>query len=162
MQADRIADPARLAGTVRGLGVCDVLRVELAPCQRPALARELAHRAAASSRELAEVQSRARARGVRRADTSELNRLRAEARVLAQLRAALPVEPVAPFVLTAPAGLVVELVTACLHAVVERLGEDPEAAGPLEAATAWMTTALDCRAVESFCFEPGVDPLHAR
>lgn len=174
MQADRSADPARLAGSVRGLGVCDVLRVELVACQHAALEHELERRAAAVRRDLRELGGRARAArpgGRRRlADLAEVERLRADARVLARVRASLPRHAQEPFVLLAPAGLVVEVVGACLRAVVAALGaglgEGPAhpaaATGPLEAAAAWIATALDCGAVEAFCLEPGVDPLHAR
>jgi hypothetical protein len=31
----------------------------------------------------------------------------------------------------------------------------------LEAARAWIATALECRTVEEFCFDEGVDPAHA-
>ena len=169
MQADRSADVARLAGTVRGLGVCDVLRVELAACQQSALARELQRRAAVVKGELRALEARRLPRR-RSAEESELTRLRTEARVLARVRGALPGDACTPFVLVAPAGLVVELVTACLRTVVATLaaglGEGPAhsaaAVGPLEATAAWIRTALDCRAVEAFCLEPGVDPLRAR
>lgn len=45
MQPDRTANQARLDSTVRGLGVCDVLRIELAPAHRPDLEAALAARA---------------------------------------------------------------------------------------------------------------------
>lgn len=168
MQADRSADPARLAGSVRGLGVCDVLRVELAACQHTALEQELGRRAAALRRELRALEGRGRAR--RRSAEADLARLRADARVMSRVREALPKHAQQPFVLVAPAGLVIEVVTVCLRAAVARLnaglGEGPAhpaaATEALEAAAAWIATALDCRAVESFCLEPGVDPVRAR
>jgi hypothetical protein len=52
MQADRIAGVAKTAGSVRGLGVCDVLRIELAPVQRAGLELQLAARVAALERRL--------------------------------------------------------------------------------------------------------------
>jgi hypothetical protein len=71
-----------------------------------------------------------------------------------------------------PAGPLLELVGACLAAAVAnvhaRLGEDGPAApnsaaseGDLEEAAAWIATALDCRAVAAYSFEPGADPVHA-
>ena len=65
-----------------------------------------------------------------------------------------------------------ELVGACLTRAVAaaqaRLGEGepgaPWVAGcerELEAAAAWITTSLECHAVEAFSFEPGADPVHA-
>jgi hypothetical protein len=67
---------------------------------------------------------------------------------------------------------VLELVDACLAAAVTSVharlaAGDPgalSAAGSereLEAAAAWIATVLDCRAVEDYSFEPGVDPVHA-
>jgi hypothetical protein len=174
MQADRSAEPARLAGTVRGLGVCDVLRVELAACQHAVLDQELQRRAAALRSELGEVEKRGRGRAVgsrrRAGDAAELERLREDVRVLARVRASVPRLAQEPFLLVAPAGLVAEVVGTCLRTVVAAvaagLGEGPAhpwaATGALEAASAWITTALDCQAVEAFCLEPGVDPLHTR
>jgi hypothetical protein len=73
-------------------------------------------------------------------------------------------------VITGPADLVVELVEACLADAVSRVSERLAAstAGPprcagwmdeLEAAGAWVATALDCAVVTEYCFEPGLDPV---
>jgi hypothetical protein len=43
---------------------------------------------------------------------------------------------------------------------LEGRGPEPGDAG-LEAVARWISTALDCRAVEAFSFDPGVDPVHA-
>jgi hypothetical protein len=93
-------------------------------------------------------------------------------RLLALMRAGLLARGREPFVLVGPAGLVLALVGACLEQVVGRLhdglGEsDPRrpwwtsAAAGLEDVAAWSATALDCRAVEDFCFDPGVEAVHA-
>jgi hypothetical protein len=156
MQQDRIADPPRLAGRVRGLGVCDVFRVELAPSQFAALDCELADRADAVAREL-------------RAAPKDQLELQAEEDTLVQVRERLPEHPNGPFVLTAPAGLVVELVSACLARAATQLAVDlgdrsTQLAVPtsqLEATSEWISTALDCHAVETFSFQPGVDPVRA-
>ncbi|MDA0159792.1 hypothetical protein OM076_05930 [Solirubrobacter ginsenosidimutans] len=159
MQVDRIAGVARLAGGVRGLGVCDVLRVELDAVQRPGLLEQLTVRTAALERA-----------GSDPADDAA--RVREELRVLARVRAGLPSSATEPFTLTGPAGLVLELVGGCLTSAVAaahaRLGEGepgvPWVAAcerELEAAAAWITTSLECQAVEAFCFEPGADPVHA-
>jgi hypothetical protein len=147
--------------------VCDALRVELAPVQRAALEAQLTARTVALEQRRAALETVARAPG-----DGELTGVRDELRLLARLRAEMPVFAPEPFTFTGPAGLVLELVGACLAAAVTcadaRLGEGrpgaPWAAAcerELEAAAAWIATALDCRAVEEFCFEPGVDPRAA-
>jgi hypothetical protein len=156
MQVNRIAGAARLAGGVRGLGVCDVLRVELDPVQRSGLLEQLTSRVAE----------------LERAGHDAVDDGQEEVRLLARMRAGLPPSTADPFTLTGPAGLVLALVGACLTRAVAtahaRLGEGetgvPWVAGcerELEAAAAWITTSLECHAVEAFCFEPGADPPHA-
>lgn len=179
MHEDRSAGTAHLAASVRGLGVCDVLRVELAACQHVALQDALAARAAALERQLGALQTRVTERGRSRPrarcvdappspDAVELAALRAEARTLERVRAGVPVHAAGPFTLLAPAGVALELVSACLRAAVVTVAaslDDPRRQAArtveLEAAAAWIATTLDCRAVEAFCLEPGVDPLHA-
>ena len=172
MHPDRTAEPARHAGSARGLGVCDVLRVELTARHRPGLERTLAERVAALEHRLqarlAEVNAAAPPPAPS-LDALELRALREEARLLERIRAALPDPPAGAFLLLGPAGLVLELVADSLRAAVGELaagleegGAHPAAnAGPLEAAGAWIATALDCRAVEAFSLESGVDPVHA-
>lgn len=41
MQSERTAEEAALSGGVRGLGVCDVLRLELLPGQLPQLVEQV-------------------------------------------------------------------------------------------------------------------------
>ena len=126
MQTDRIA------GRVRGLGVCDVLRVELDAEQQLDAGFAALERRYATEPEVI--------------------------RLLAAMRAAPP--------LIGPAGLVLELVRACLADAVARLATALEAPGGLQSAeltcaAAWAATALDCVAVDGFSFEPGADPAHA-
>jgi hypothetical protein len=170
MQADRTADLARTAGSARGLGVCDVLRVELSPLQRPGLEGQFAARIAALEQRRAALEAAAQPPGIdddapRRAVVEELRTLR-------RMRAALPAWAGASVTLVGPAGLVLELVGACLDDAAGRLqdgmGEEVPAAawstgtaGALEDVAAWIATTLDCRAVEAFCFDPDVDPIHA-
>jgi hypothetical protein len=154
MQWDRSAAMAAMSGSARGLGVCDVLRVELAAVQRPSVVAALDARIAAL--ESGEPASAAR-RGEQR-------------RLLARMRAALPDRAAAPFALVGPAGLVLELVHGCLAEAVRGLAQrleqspwpawSPALAAEAAAAGAWIATALDCRAVDGFCFETGVDPAH--
>ncbi|MDA0184044.1 hypothetical protein OJ997_27295 [Solirubrobacter phytolaccae] len=166
MHPDRTADPAHLAGTARGLGVCDVLRVELTAHHRPALERALAARTGVLEHAIRARATRSKPSGEAAAPTEdpELPRLREELRLLARVGATLPAPAAGPFVLLGPAGLVLELVGEALQATVRELaagmGSASGTAG-LEAARAWITTALDCRAVDGFALDVGVDPLHA-
>jgi hypothetical protein len=144
MQLEGTAAAPRLAGSVRGLGVCDVLRVELEPVQRPGLDAQLA----GLERRLAE--------------SAEARRL------LGLMRDGLPPRDDPAQVLSGPAGLVLELVDACVTDAVRRVARRLEStsrpgliAAELEAAGAWIATALDCAAVEAFSFEPGADPARA-
>ena len=195
MQVDRIAGVARLAGGVRGLGVCDVLRVELDPAQRSGLLEQLRSRIATLERvgrgaadegagdaldegagdALDEGAGDAPDEGAGDAPDEAADdpaRVHEELRLLARIRADLPPSAADPFTLTGPAGLVLDLVGACLSRAVAtahaRLGEGEPGvlwvAGcerELEAAAAWITTSLECHAVEAFSFEPGADPVHA-
>jgi hypothetical protein len=155
MQSDRSAGVAAVSGSVRGLGVCDALQLELAGLQWPGLARALEARTAALARGSPDD---APARGEER-------------RVLSRLRAQLPEAPGAAFVVAGPAGLVLELVHRCLADAVAALargladGAPPslaaEPAHDAAVAAAWIATALDCRAVERYCFDAETDALHA-
>lgn len=172
MQSDRSADSARLAGSVRGLGVCDVLRVELAICQLPALRAALVDRRAELELEF----------GVRSTSPAQVDmppnethdedahaRLREEHRLLTRLDASVLGTASEPVVLIGPAGLVLELVSVALRSAVDELAAGLGEGGPhpaagraaLEAAGAWIVTSLDCRAVEGFSLDPGIDPVHA-
>ena len=168
MQADRSVGAAREAGSVRGLGVCDVLRVELDPLQRALIDGRLA----------AHVETLEARRATLETDVGngvtceELGDVAHELRVLARIREALPGCLHAPFALVGPAGLVSALIAACLAEAVacleRRLADRPATAASslalepeLRVAGAWIATALDCAAVEGFCFEPEVDPLWA-
>jgi hypothetical protein len=161
MQVDRTAEPTRLGGSVRGLGVCDVLRVELEPVQRAGFETGLAARVAELERSHAALQHTAAG--------EQLAEVSAALRLLARIRAALPRQAAAPWRVIGPAGLLLELVDACVADAVarladrmgERYGGPPRYASlsaEFEAAAAWIATALDCAAVDGFCFEPGADP----
>jgi hypothetical protein len=151
MQVEGTAGGPREAGSVRGLGVCDVLRVELAAVQRRGLEERIAAR-------VAELERRERGEEATQA-----------LRVLAQVRAGLASRDASPLILTGPAGVVLALVDACVADAITRVAAALDGAPPrsprltdqLEAAAAWIGTALDCAAVDAFCFDPGVDPAHA-
>jgi len=154
MQWDRTAAEAAMSGSARGLGVCDVLRVELAAVQHAGLVAALDARIAALAS--GEPGTAAR-RGEQR-------------RLLRRMRAPLPERGGPSYALVGPAGLVLELVHGCLadavRALARRLEESPwpasspALASEAAAAGAWIATALDCRAVDGFSFETGVDPAH--
>lgn len=154
MQQDRIVSPARVAGSVRGLGVCDALRVELAPVQWAGLERGMGERVAALERRVGELR--------RVGEHDELDRARETLRLLLRMKADVPGS-----VITGPADLVVELVETCLADAIMRVAERQTGApagraawaDELEAAGAWIATALDCAVVTEFCFEPGLDPI---
>src|SRR3954471_16811732 len=99
MQEDRSADPAHMAGSVRGLGVCDVLRVELEPVQWSGLERGLAARVGDLERRLDELRSKG--------SGEELSPTREALRLLTRMKATR-----GGSVVTGPAELVVELVDA--------------------------------------------------
>jgi hypothetical protein len=157
MQADRSAETARLVGSVRGLGVCDALRVELTPAHAPGLRAQLEDRIAAPVRPSPAPPAPWTTPGSAAADHAAL--AARERRRLETLRAQLPATAEAGFALVGPADLVLDLVAACLADALAPLLPEPArpvAAWPpappacLEAAHAWLATALDCRAVESF------------
>ena len=150
MQEHRTAPPA---GSVRGLGVCDALRVELVPEQLDDVERVLSARIAALE-----------ARGHEAGTEGSAETHRALLRMRVE-RANLPV-------LVGPSGLVIEIAQACMGEAVlalsERLragaGHPSELSGLARAAcavAAWVATLSDCREVEGYTFEPGVDPAGA-
>jgi hypothetical protein len=127
--------------SVRGLGVCDVLELELTLEQIDGLDERIAALGDAGS--------------------DEQRRL---ARLLCDR---LPQAP--PYWLAGPAGMIGELVRASLCDAVERLAavaadppRDPAGCAELDCAgvavSAWLRTYLECRRVEAFSFEPGLDP----
>jgi hypothetical protein len=162
MQADRIAAAARTAGSVRGLGVCDALRIELESVQRAGLELQLEARMAAlerrdgieppraaSERHVGpsfEAGERAGGLGAER----ELGELGEELRLLTRIRASVPGCAHESFALTGPAGLVLELVGACLAAEVAnvhaRLGEGgPGALSSAASKATWRPRRLGLR-----------------
>jgi hypothetical protein len=155
MQSDRSAAVAATSGSVRGLGVCDALHVRLAGVQLAGLVQALEARIAALAGGAPED---AAARGEER-------------RLLSRMRAQLPDGPGGWFALVGPAGLVAEVVQACVveavQALARGLGEgvpgtwSPELVDHAGGASAWIATALDCRAVEAYCLETDADPVHA-
>jgi hypothetical protein len=148
------------AGSVRGLGICDALFVELQPRQVSACVDEI--------EALARVLKVALASG---SDDSE--RERYELRVLGGALSRL-LEPVdrdnpvllgpAPLVSQIVAGAASEAVTQLHETVDANRGADERARTELrrlsDDAAAWMDTYLDALAVQWFCFDPDFSPVH--
>ncbi len=171
MQADRSAGAARLAGSVRGLGVCDVVRIELAAVQRAGLARRVGglDRGARARRRTAAAGG---AQTVPLPDDPELGEVAEQLRLFRRLRASVPEPGDARSCSRARPGWSPDSSPRGMtDALIDVVAWPGEAGGDslavvasdaqLEAAAAWIATALDCRAVESFCFEPERDPAHA-
>ena len=165
MQLERIADASALSGSVRGLGVCDALRVELAAEQLPGLVEQIdAHSVALRD----EIERRRAAvmprdpRGAARLDEAE-----SELRLIELLRGELPTagETDQPFVVTGPAGPIGEMVRGAMRHAVEALSElvlatSRDDAGGRDrlmraaaAAIAWVRTYIEAQAVEDFSFD---------
>jgi hypothetical protein len=164
MQVNRTAEAPDATGSVRGLGVCDVLRVELAPLQRAGLVAQLAARAHALERRYADVEGMLRLGPQGPSASRVLGETDDELRLLDRIRASLPADAGERFALAGPAGLVLDLMRACAVAAMTRTVTELEAArgcpDALEESAAWLATLRECEAVEAYCFEPGVDPLH--
>jgi hypothetical protein len=169
MQAERTAADAALSGSVRGAGVCDVLRVELQPVQRALLVERTDAIQSSLQDELARQAAAPEPRNQR--ETEALRLARNELRLLELLQARLPAGGVdGPFELVGPADMVTRLARECVGIAAERLadlvGADSER-GPktrerliaaATAAAAWVRTFVDCQAVEDFSFDPWADP----
>jgi hypothetical protein len=157
MQSERTVEETALSGSVRGLGVCDVLRLELVPAQLPHLVEQV----------------EALAEEIRRppaAASGRSNCVQYELHLIELLRARLPVGEVSePFALAGPAEMIGRIARGALRGAVEALaervrqpGRDREARAQLAddaaAAGAWVRTFIDVQAVEDFTFDPNADP----
>src|SRR3954468_11470946 len=123
MQSERIADASALSGSVRGLGVCDALRVELAAEQLPGLVEQIEAHSAALRDEI--VRRRAAVmprdpRGAAQVDEAE-NELRLIELLRGELRTAG--ETSEAFVVIGPAGPIGSMVRGAMRHAVEALAE---------------------------------------
>ena len=165
MQSEPIAITAPPSGRVRGLGVCDALRLELDAVQVPWLIDELEETRGPLEEELQHVGED---------ENGQRERCLYELRLLRLMRAQLPAaDHTGPAVWHGPSGMVCELAHATLARVAETLAEfvgqgrgataeGRERLRELGAAVqAWAHTVADCHDVELFRFDPDADP-HAR
>src|SRR4051794_34480499 len=88
MQSQRIAEASALSGSVRGLGVCDALRVELAAEQLPGLVEQLEAHSAALRDEIERRRAALMPRDLRGA--AQLDEAENELRLIELIRTELP------------------------------------------------------------------------
>jgi hypothetical protein len=154
MQANRTADSPALAGSVRGLGLSDALRVELRPVQVPWLIDAL--------------DAMAGPRALHQADGREQDEREYELRLLRMMRAGLTAADHGA-ALIGPSGMVVDAVRIAMRGAMDALreltGEDPveehvaeQLQQTADAVAAWVRTYLECRAVVWFNVDPDAEP----
>jgi hypothetical protein len=167
MQLERIAEASALSGSVRGLGVCDALRLELVPEQLPRLLEQVEALSAALEDEI-EHRRAATVPGDPRG-AEQLESAEDDLRLVELLREQLPAdgEAAEPFVVIGPAGPIGTTVRGAMRHAVEALSElvlattrhDADGRDQLTraatAATAWVRTYVEVQAVEDFSFESG-------
>jgi hypothetical protein len=168
--------------SVQALGLSDVLRVELQPCQLAGLIDEVDER----RRPLHETfehardgwEALSRDNGVVSPRDASIAEAQLESaayalRVLAAIRSQIPLHSEArPFAIVGPATTISEIITAAARNTVDALGEllrAPTASMPRDhgykklralakTAQAWVETYIDCHAVEWYRFDPEWDP----
>jgi hypothetical protein len=163
-------------GSVQALGLSDVLRAELQPCQLAGIVDELdelrgplVETFEAARRGWEQVASRngGEPLGAAAAAESTLESAVYSLRVLSGIRSELPsATPREPFALVGPATMVSMLITGAARNVADTLAEllrsstRPNSAmdGKLRelaiAAQAWVETYIDCRSIEWYSFDP--------
>ena len=164
MQSERIAEASALSGSVRGLGVCDALRVELVAEQLPGLVEQVDAHSAALRDEIERRRAAAMPRDPRGA--AHVEEAESELRLIERLRGVLPTagETSEPFVVIGPAGPIGVMVRGAMRHAVEALSElvlaSRDDAGGRDrlpraaaAAVAWVRTYVDAQAVEDFSFD---------
>jgi hypothetical protein len=163
MQSQRIAEASALSGSVRGLGVCDAMRVELAAEQLPGLAKQLEAHSVALQDEIERRTVALIPRDLRGA--AQLDEAENELRLIELLRGELPGETSQPFVVIGPAGPIGVMGRGAMSHAVEALSElvlatgrhdaggRDRLTGAAAAAIAWVRTYVDAQAVEDFSFD---------
>lgn len=177
MQDQGIAGAPRAsvpAGSVSGLGVCDVWRLELSPVQWPWLVDELDEVRGPLEEALHRVWAQ-RVVDESGALADELSAREYELRLVRAMRAQLPArDHDKAVVFVGPAELVRGLVAGTLRNVVSALSErvgadrvgDEHARSRLietaRAAGAWAQTFVECQEVDAFSFDAAADPFPLR
>lgn len=161
-------------GSVTGLGVCDVWRLDLSAVQWPWLVEEIG----ALRRPLEEELERARAQHAvtgGEGTTEEVSAHAYELRLLARVRAQVPAAgDRRTVVVVGPAELVAILVVGAARKVVATLSEALDDVRPSDAqarerlaelakaARAWVQIYVDCQELDAFSFDPAADPVRLR
>jgi hypothetical protein len=165
-----VPNPSR----VQGLGLCDVLRVELEPCQFAGAIEELEEQRGPLNETFEHARTRwdalaeeAAAGSIAQSLEQELSKSASALRVLTMLRAQLPaLDHDKPVVVVGPASAISELIALAARNAVDDLGElvrqplrsGAEAEAKLRAAlaavVAWLDTYIECEALEWFTFDP--------
>jgi hypothetical protein len=165
MQCEPTAIRRPPSGLVSGLGVCDALRLELAPLQVSWLAVEL-------DATRARLEERIHEMG--RDQRGELDRLGYELRLLRLMRGQLPAElPNEPVTFVGPTGSVCRIANAVLENAVAALHAHVSEGPPrsddarswlreiVTVVDGWAGIVSDSYAVEAYRFDPWADPAGA-
>ena len=111
MQSERTVEEAALSGGARGLGVCDVLRLELVPAQLPGLVEQVEA-----------LEEEIRRRPAARSAHPRSNCVQYERHLVELLRARLPAGEVSePFALIGPAGMMSRVARGAMRRAAEVL-----------------------------------------
>lgn len=169
--------------SVQALGLSDVLRVELQPCQLAGLIDEVDERRGPLMRRssvraivgtLCQRDNRPVLASVAFDAEAQLSSAAYALRVLPAIRSQIPAHPTDhPLAIVGPATTVSEIITAAARNAVYELGEllragrssSPQAQRYMKlreltsAAQAWVETYIDCHAVEWYRFDPDWDPV---
>lgn len=148
-----LSTPPPLVDRVCGIGLCDVLRIVIEPCQVPGLRVEL--------RTIADSLTATIERG--RAD--DLDRLRYARRVVGLIATQLE-RPDEPVVVCGPAPLLSDVIATvtgdALTELIARWDRRPGDGSALReaarTAAAWVETHTATQALESYSFDPACDP----
>jgi hypothetical protein len=169
MQFNAIAGGDRPRDGVRGLGVSDVLEIDLEPSQLPWLLDEPEAMRDRIGEQLQ--QATAAALASPSSDTQPVEEREYELRLLGMMRARLPkhIDHV-PIAFVGPSGMVEDAVRGAVRRAADALSQ--LAAGNLRsgidagarldetavAAAKWVETLQNCQAVVGFNFDPGANP----
>lgn len=171
-----IPPPTPRLGSVHALGLSDVLRAQLQPCQLAGLVDELdelrkplleSFEDARRAYEDLASRHNGDSLGTVRAAEAKLESAAYTLRILAAMRSDVPsTTPREPFELVGPATMVSTVIEGAARDAIDSAAEllrsstTPNSAADLKlrefatAAQAWIETCLDCRAIELYSFDP--------